>query len=642
MIAQMDRVELVFLRSEFDSMVRFLQDRGVLHIEEVPLALEENPGYLHRVHLPEAERAELAALQDLQIQLREAMPLLAAAPVHAEVVAAGPAMERESAEKRARRVRLYHRQLRSLHRRRLNVEDNLAALREYESLLLAVSPLLSVRNVTMGESARVVVLRGFSEDGIRNLQKKLIDGAGGSLEFMKQTVNEGLAMVIVHPVAKGEAVTQVLREEGLPVLSSPDSEVSGKGVREVVLALQNKVARLEADRAQLTADLVDLSGRVGASLQAIQQVVSTRVDQLDVYGSFAQSKLIGVIHGWAPTDSLAGLCRELQTNFGSRVALGTLSKADVDLHRIPTKLTNSPLVKPFEVMLSIMRPATYGSFDPTSLVAIAFTFFYGFIVGDIGYGMVMLVAAYFAKKRFGHIKMVADALYILRCMGISTIFFGVIYMEFFGDVLEKTLHLPALFHRGHEINTLLAIAVLVGFIHVPMALIIGVREGYRHHHTKHAEEKLGMLLGLAALIVAVVASQGYLPVGPTVGYGIAGLTFAVALYLLVKSMGGMFLAGVIEIIGLTANIFSYARLMALGVAGIALADVANSVAASQSGLMWLLIGIPGAMLVHAFNIILSVFSPTIHSLRLNLVEFLPKFYESAGRSYEPFRKDLAW
>ena len=63
MIARMERVEIVFLRSEIDAMVKFLQERGVMHIEDVPLANEEFPGFLHRVHLPEAQRQELAALQ---------------------------------------------------------------------------------------------------------------------------------------------------------------------------------------------------------------------------------------------------------------------------------------------------------------------------------------------------------------------------------------------------------------------------------------------------------------------------------------------------------------------------------------------------------------------------------------------------
>jgi V/A-type H+-transporting ATPase subunit I len=642
MIARMERVELLYLRSEQSAMVDFLQRNGVLHLEEVPLALEAHPGFLHRAHLSADDRAELAALRETEIYLKEALPLLTHTPAHAELVAAGPVVEKEDAARRAKHIRLWHRQLRSLHRRRFNLDDNMAALRGYEAMLMAIAPLLSVRQVVLGETARAVVLQGFSEDGINALQQHVIKSAGGSIEFLRQAVKDGVALVIVHPAGKGEAVAAALREEGLHVLSSPDGDVGGKSVREVIAAVQGKLARLEAERAQLTQDLSDLSVRIAAPLQATSQLVNTRIAQLEVTSSFAQSKLIGVVHGWVPGDAMEGLCRNLKAEFGARVALGTLSKSDVDIHRIPTKLQNKPAFRPFEIMLSIMRPAVYGSFDPTALVACAFTFFYGFIVGDMGYALVMFAIAYFAQKKFGHIKVVSDALHILRFMAASTFVFGFIYLEFFGSVLEKLTGWHAIFHRGHEINTLLAIAVLVGFIHVPMALIIGIREGYAHNHTKHAEEKLGMLLGLAALIIAVVSSQGYFPLGGTVGYASAGLIFAASLYLLFKSMGGMFLAGVIEIIGLTANIFSYARLMALGVAGIALAEVANGIAASQSGIMWLLLGVPGAMLVHAFNILISVFSPTIHSLRLNLVEFLPKFYESGGRHYEPFRKDLAW
>jgi V/A-type H+-transporting ATPase subunit I len=99
--------------------------------------------------------------------------------------------------------------------------------------------------------------------------------------------------------------------------------------------------------------------------------------------------------------------------------------------------------------------------------------------------------------------------------------------------------------------------------------------------------------------------------------------------------------GVMEIIGLSANVLSYSRLMALGIAGIAFAGIANGMPASSS---WVLmpLALLGAIGVHAFNIGLSVFSPTIHSVRLNFVEFLPKFYHPEGRNYEPFRKDMAW
>ena len=80
MIAPMDRVEIVCLRSELRAIVPLLQEQGVLHVEQVPLALENHPGFLHRVHLPEDEKTELIQLETLDTLLKEAAPLLAAAP----------------------------------------------------------------------------------------------------------------------------------------------------------------------------------------------------------------------------------------------------------------------------------------------------------------------------------------------------------------------------------------------------------------------------------------------------------------------------------------------------------------------------------------------------------------------------------
>jgi V/A-type H+-transporting ATPase subunit I len=176
-----------------------------------------------------------------------------------------------------------------------------------------------------------------------------------------------------------------------------------------------------------------------------------------------------------------------------------------------------------------------------------------------------------------------------------------------------------------------------------LSLFIGMREGYRHGHLKHAREKLAMLLSLAALGIALVSSTGRFPLGTGAGYGVAAVVFAAALINFVRGMGPMAPMGVMEIFGLCANIFSYSRLMALGIASIAFADIANMLPEMLGGgVAGILIGIPLALVVHAFNIGLGVFSPTIHSLRLNIVEFMPKFYEPEGTMYKPFRKELAW
>jgi V/A-type H+-transporting ATPase subunit I len=90
-----------------------------------------------------------------------------------------------------------------------------------------------------------------------------------------------------------------------------------------------------------------------------------------------------------------------------------------------------------------------------------------------------------------------------------------------------------------------------------------------------------------------------------------------------------------ELVRHLGNIISYARLMAVGLASVLLAYVANSLA-GQAGSVW--VGITAAVLLHAFNIVLGVFAPTVHALRLHYVEFFSKFFESGGRPYRPLKE----
>ena len=106
--------------------------------------------------------------------------------------------------------------------------------------------------------------------------------------------------------------------------------------------------------------------------------------------------------------------------------------------------------------------------------------------------------------------------------------------------------------------------------------------------------------------------------------------------LLVKASGIRAPIQILEVVSLVGNVLSYSRLMALGIASMVLADVANSMVDTMGNVI---IGILMAVIIHVANIALGIFSPALHSLRLNYVEFLPKFYEPVGRRYQPFRKE---
>src|SRR5690606_20980931 len=144
-------------------------------------------------------------------------------------------------------------------------------------------------------------------------------------------------------------------------------------------------------------------------------------------------------------------------------------------------------------------------------------------------------------------------------------------------------------------------------------------------HRSHLLERGGMLLGLVSLFLLAASLTNYLPPA-FLTPAIAGVIVGVVV--LGSSLGWLgLIMGPIEFIGLIGNVLSYLRIAAIGLASVYLAKVANDVAGMAGSII---VGILIAVLVHALNVALAAFSPTIHSLRLHYVEFFRKFYESGG------------
>jgi V/A-type H+-transporting ATPase subunit I len=185
---------------------------------------------------------------------------------------------------------------------------------------------------------------------------------------------------------------------------------------------------------------------------------------------------------------------------------------------------------------------------------------------------------------------------------------------------------PILLHRRSALLSFLALAVGVGLVHVALGTAIGALHSLRHGHVREGLERAGRLLLLAGAAVAGAAVAGVIPRSAL----LPGLCVAAGGVLLSLAGGPMALLEVVLSLG---NVLSYARLMALGIASVMLADVANHLATAVHPAA---LGVVLALLLHAVNFTLGIMSPLIASLRLHYVEFFEKFYEGGGRPYRPF------
>ena len=351
----------------------------------------------------------------------------------------------------------------------------------------------------------------------------------------------------------------------------------------------------------------------------------------------------------------------------------------------PIEFVNGKVTEPFELLVDLVGRPKYGTYDPSMLLMMTFPLFYGLILGDWGYGLVLcLLASYLGTKSFAKDPLAKNGITILRWMGIWCIIWGLIFAEGFGFVWDNTgqlgnsspfasfydwtyanVHLPHMiadllnlgglhmpFHRatpGGGLQEYVVISVYIGIAHIFLGLVIGLATVFKAHGAAAAYFEKGswLLILTGGSMQARNMVMGYNPLFEVqiwtimIFVGLISLIIGLAIYEKFGWVGGIIM-GPIETFGLLANTLSYLRIMGVGVAGVKIAEVSitmgweNIGPALDSGdYIALILGVVMFVLIQLFAIALGILSPTIHAVRLHFVEWMGKFYDGSGRAFKP-------
>ncbi|MCL2370019.1 MAG: hypothetical protein FWC80_02160 [Firmicutes bacterium] len=393
-------------------------------------------------------------------------------------------------------------------------------------------------------------------------------------------------------------------------------------------------------------------------LKALHDIFEFDIEHIAAEPYIYKTDTSVTIEGWAPEFAVASIKSKLQ----EKISGICIESRCVELgDEPPSMLVNTKIVRPFESVTKDYSAPTYRETDPSMVMSFFFFIFFGIMLADAGYGLIMAVAGLLIGIFVKFEKPLRRMILMFGICGISGIIFGLLFGGFFA--IEG---LPPLwFNPLDDPITMLVFSLTLGAIHLLVGYTLKsigtIRVGLAPSLSKRVKllrifdglfESIFMYAlfgGILFLLLPIVFSHNNFPFIPV---SIALLVTAITGILLTsgrrspslsgKIIGGF--GGLYRLINVFSDVLSYARLF-----GLALASGAIAMAFNQIGL--LVVGVPivgyvlgviALIILHAFNFALSALAAYVHNIRLQYVEFFGKFYDGNGRFFAPLGENTKY
>jgi V/A-type H+-transporting ATPase subunit I len=606
-------------------------------------------------------------------------------------------------------------QVNELDDRQSDIQSELREVEEeYESLQPFAELGIDLDLLSGYDSLDVVVGEGRRAE----VRRTLVDAADVSkFEIYPQDTERGVLAIFAVPAESADenALADTLVGSEFATLQIPDAEGSPE---EYLRKLEHRKQKLEAKLETVQNELENVKLDAAGFLLAAEEKLAIEVQKTEAPLSFATTENAFVAEGWIPADRYTEMASAIKDVVGDRVEIEELERATykrgggvhheqietatdggavMSADEPPVVQDNPGFVKPFEILVEAVNRPNYHEFDPTIFLFLTFPAFFGFMIGDVGYGLLYTAIGYFlyssfdrpAFKSMGGITIFA---------GVFTMLFGFLFGEIFGLhlITEYVWHGHPPIEKGLSPATVewargwLVVSVLAGIAHLNVGWIVDFVENLELHDVKHALYESGswllMMNGLwiwifsdvvrgtaPAFLYTTFTADGVIPIGfggfsATVGWiGLA--LFAIGIVLL--AIGEPI--EVVEFLNVLVNVLSYTRIAAVLLAKAGMAFTVNllffGVYVTDDGgwhfglghmphvgdmyhghevtsimfpglvhgdVATILLGLVVLVFGHALVLALGVTSAGLQAVRLEYVEFFNKFFEGGGRAYNPF------
>ena len=500
----------------------------------------------------------------------------------------------------------------------------------------------------VGESGYVIVKAGKTSDltGLEAEIKHLDRAVVQSKQFGSGKKIEWAVLIAVH-ISEKDSIEKICREK---ITEFDLGNLSGFP-RDILKLLKKEKNKIDKNREQVILHLRVFAEKQLHDLLALREEIQLERVRKEVSKNFAKTSSTYIIKGWVLEKNENAL-KTAVTGVSEDYIICSFETPASNPDNPPTYLETPKWAASFKTFLELFATPRYNEINPTILMGIFFVLFFGIMLGDAGYGLVILLLSLFGYVKFSkYSEMIKNWSFMGMWLGLTTTAVGFLTNSFFGDFIPRFfygnpgqplysvtiagVHLPVEPLRNPL--TILTIALIFGIIHLNVGILLGIYQSYRQRDYKSLFTRhfcwIPLQLGGGLLIGYFMLDW---QISTMLLYAAAIMTLAGIILLFIHA-GPI---GFFDITGYVGDWLSYARLLALGLAtaGMALAfNIVGELIPEVVPVVGIILLPIILVIAHTANLGIQALGAGVHSLRLQYVEFFNRFYEGGGRDFSPFK-----
>lgn len=388
-------------------------------------------------------------------------------------------------------------------------------------------------------------------------------------------------------------------------------------------------------------------------IECLHDQIAMERDHEKVKEKFVKTKKTFNFEGWVPEPAMESVKAVLENN-----GCAYKFREPLEDETVPVLVQNNSAVQPFEAITEMYSLPDYRGIDPTKIFAFFYAMFFGIMLSDAGYGLVITIATFIILKKFDLEGMMGKMIKMFFFCGISTVFWGGMFGGWFGDAIPKIGEVffgaeinidPWWFNPIEDPTRLLIWSLIFGVVHLFLGMGINaymlIKRGHLFDAICDVFSWYFVILGAVLFVCADMIGMGFLS---TPGLVMALIGVAILLFTggrhnkgIGKVTGG--LSSLYDVTSYISDILSYSRLLALGLATGVIAQVVNTMGTlGGKTVVGVIVFVIVFAVGHVFNMAINALGAFVHSSRLQYIEFFGKFYEDGGDEFKPLKKDTKY